>query len=82
MPNLILVCCLRLVWPMSNTYLCYCLGCFAGIMGDFSWRPLVKHFGPTGGSEIVLPFATAPSTGERVNLLERLTLLLLLLRSP
>ena len=44
---------------MSNTCLCYCLNYFAGIMGDFAWRPLVKQVGPTGA--IVPPSITASS---------------------
>jgi len=47
---------------MTNTCLCYCLACFAGIMGDFTWWPLVKQVGPVGG--IVQPFVVALSVGE------------------
>ena len=47
---------------MSNMCLCYCLGCFVGIMGDFAWRPLVKQVELAGG--IVPPSFAALSTGE------------------
>ena len=47
---------------MSNTCLCYCLDFFAGIMGDFAWRPFVKQVGPVG--ETVPSFAATPFARE------------------
>ena len=50
----------------SNTYhfvVIFLLACFGGIMGDFTWRPLVKQVGLTGGT--VPPSTAAPVVGER-----------------
>ena len=63
---------------MSNMCLCYCLGYFVGIMGDFTWRPLVKQVGPVGG---IVPPLLLCLLERGVNLLVRLALSLLL-RSP
>ena len=47
---------------MSNMCLCYCLACFASIMGDFACRPLMMQVGPV--RETVSPSAATPSAGE------------------
>ena len=47
---------------MPNTCLCYCLGCFAGTMGDFTWRPLAKQVGLIGAT--LPPSVAAPFIGE------------------
>ncbi|KAL5177117.1 hypothetical protein HKD37_08G022933 [Glycine soja] len=53
------------LWP-KLTFVVVVVACFAGIMGDFPWRPLVKQVGPLGGT--VSLSAIAIAAGERSQL--------------
>ena len=53
------------MWP-KLTFVVVVVACFAGIMGDFPWRPLVKQVGPLGGT--VSLSAIAIAAGERSQL--------------
>ena len=48
--------------PLRLELILVVVACFAGIMGDFSWRPLIKQVEPASG--VVSSSVVAPIVGE------------------